>query len=106
VSALRFDVHGDGYLGKRATRRDSHLYDSTRLLKVMPAYAYKNRRMTEKDLYREMESKSKRWEDFRTESYGDRDEEMIGSLHAEVLACHGLVRHSYFYFAAISLARS
>lgn len=96
VSAFRFDVHDTGHVGKTA-RRDSHLYDSSRLLKVMPTYAYKNRRMTEKDLFREMEYTSKRWEDFRTENNGDRDEETIGSLHAEILACHGLVSLACYF---------
>ncbi len=39
---------------------------------------------------------SDKWEDFRTQTVGDRDEDMIGSLHVEVLACHGLVRVRFF----------
>lgn len=68
------------------------MYDSTRLLTIKPVYAYRNRKMTERDLYREMMMASDKWDDFRTQTVGDRDEDMVGSLHVEVLACHGLVR--------------
>jgi hypothetical protein len=69
---------------------DDARYNATKLVKVVPTYAYRNRRMTEKDLYYEMTTTSEKWEDFRGLRCKDRDEEPIGSMHAEVLACHGL----------------
>ena len=59
--------------------------------------------MTEKDLYKEMTTTSEKWEDFRGQPVGDRTEEIIGSLHAEVLACHGLVCGLAFLLAPIHL---
>lgn len=41
-----------------------------------------------------MTTTSEKWEDFRGQPVGDREEEEIGCLHAEVLACHGLVSFS------------
>lgn len=98
VSKFFFDVHDIDHV-KAPQDNDnpideSNRYNSTRLVKVIPTYAYRNRRMTEKDLYYEMTTTSEKWEDFRTQTVGDRDEEMIGDLHVEVLACHGLVRES------------
>jgi len=78
-ASISLDASGNG--GK---------YNSTRLVKVIPTYAYRNRRMTEKDLYNEMTTMSDKWEDFRGQVVGDREDEMIGCVHAEVLACHGL----------------
>ena len=93
VTQFHFDVHDISQIKApqdKSSLDDSSRYNSTRLVKVIPTYAYRNRRMTEKDLYYEMTTTSERWEDLRSEVVGDRDEEIIGSLHAEVLACHGL----------------
>jgi hypothetical protein len=94
VSNFHFNVHEttSKIEPQNNDRRGSSAYDSTRLMIIKPTYAYRNRTMTERDLYREMMIASDKWEDFRTQTVGDRDEDMIGSLHVEVLACHGLVR--------------
>lgn len=107
VSKFYFNVHDTG--NEIATQENkysidqSSRYNSTHLLAIKPSYAYPNRKMTERDLYREMMITSDKWEDFRTQTVGDRDEDMIGSLHVEVLACHGLVRlyaiHFTLYFS-------
>lgn len=55
-------------------------YDDTKLVKIRPRYAYKNRRMTLKELDFEMMQPSEKWEDFRKETVGDRDEPMVGTL--------------------------
>ena len=82
MSKFHFDVHDAGNEREPQDKVDmsdgSYRYNSTHLLNVKPTHAYKNRKMTERD--------------FRTQTVGDRDEEMIGSLHVEVLACRGLVR--------------
>ena len=95
VTKFHFDVHDIGNVktpqdNGGATIEDTGRYNSTKLIKVIPTYAYRNRRMTEKDLYYEMTTTSEKWEDLRHQTVGDRDEEVIGSLYAEVLACHGL----------------
>lgn len=97
VSRVHFCQKSDSLLQDDAqkdyltSRPQNDLYDSTVLMKVLPAHAYPNRTMTEKDLHAEKMMKSATWEDFRTQTVGDRSEEAIGSLHVEVLACHGLV---------------
>jgi hypothetical protein len=94
VSKFHFDVHDttSKIEPQNNDLRGSAVYDSTRLLNIKPTYAYRHRKMTKRDLYREMIIASNNWEDFRTQTVGDRDEDIIGSLHVEVLACHGLVR--------------
>ncbi len=87
VSGVDFCVK-TAILDAAVDENDRH--DSTRLVKIKPAYAYRNRRMTEKELFKEMATNSENWEDFRQKTIEDRDEEMIGCLHAEVLACYGL----------------
>lgn len=108
VSTFHFDVRDVGHApqdvgNERSMERGSN-YDSTRLVKVCPTYAYRNRRMTEKDLYNEMTTTSENWEDFRGQRVGDREEETIGSLYAEVLACHGLVRPRHVISARLPRA--
>ena len=87
VSGLDFNVRTAVITG---LNDDSGRYDSSRLVKIVPSYAYRNRRMTEKELIQEMTLKSEKWEDFRQKPVGDRDEDMIGSLYVEVLQCLGL----------------
>ena len=95
VTKFHFDVHDIGNVkgpqdNGGAEMEDTSRYNTTKLIKVIPTYAYRNRRMTERDLYYEMTTTSEKWEDLRHQTVGDRDEEVIGSLYAEVLACHGL----------------
>ena len=91
VSKFHFDVHDIDMHAHQDDMEDDARYNATKLVKVVPTYAYRNRRMTEKDLYYEMTTTSEKWENFRGLRGKDRDEEPIGSMHAEVLACHGLV---------------
>ena len=56
VTKFHFDVHDIGNVktpqdNGGATIEDTGRYNSTKLIKVIPTYAYRNRRMTEKDLY-------------------------------------------------------
>lgn len=95
VTKFEFDVHDVSKLKDPQDAADDK-YNSTKLVKVLPTYAYRNRRMTEKDLYNEMTASSEKWEDFRQDASLDRDEEAIGSAHVEVLACHGLVSECPF----------
>ena len=99
VSKFHFDVQADQNVEEH--REGGSDPNSTRLLKVIPTYAYRHRRMTEKDLYLDMASASERWEDLREQIVGDRNEKIIGSLHAEVLACHGLVRQCWCFYLRI-----
>ena len=97
VSKVNFDVQDIGNVSRDAQDPnnedddDTGKYNATRLVKVIPTYAYRNRRMTEKDLFKEMLTTSEKWEDFRGKEVGDREEDEIGCVHVEVLACHGLV---------------
>lgn len=94
VSGFFFDVHDKDSKPEPHDNDDvtdvSSQYDSTRLLSLKPKYAYKSRKMTERDLYNEMMATSEKWEDLRKQAVGDREEEVIGSLHVEVLSSHGL----------------
>ena len=53
VSRFHFDVHDidESAPQDKSLLDDSGRYNTTRLVKVVPSYAYRNRRMTEKDLY-------------------------------------------------------
>ncbi len=53
-------------------------YDSTKLVKVVPTYAYRNRRMTEKDLYNEMLQPSEKWC-------------VVPNVSIEEMICHGQI---------------
>ena len=53
-------------------------YNDTELVKIRPGYAYKNRRMTLKEIEYETVRPSEKWEDFRKETAGDREESPIG----------------------------
>lgn len=55
-------------------------YNDTELVKIRPGYAYKNRRMTLKEIEYETIRPSEKWEDFRNEKVGDRDEPTIGAV--------------------------
>ena len=105
VSKFEFDVHDVSKLKDPQDASDDK-YNSTKLVKVLPTYAYRNRRMTEKDLYNEMAASSEKWEDFRQGMPLDRNEKSIGSAHVEVLACHGLVSERSSPLVTIIINRS
>lgn len=58
VSSLDFNCDEEKKVHRRV---ENEHYDSTKLVKVVPTYAYRNRRMTEKDLYNEMLQPSEKW---------------------------------------------
>lgn len=62
--------------------------NDTKLVKIRPGYAYKNRRMTLKEIEYETIRPSEKWEDFRNETVGDRDEPIIGEVTARRFDLH------------------
>ena len=81
VSAVDFDPRDDNdtlrSLSADETDATANCND-TKLVKIRPGYAYKNRRMTLEEIEYETIRPSEKWEDFRNESVGDRDEPIIG----------------------------